>query len=247
MPVIDLATGARLDYVDTGGDKPPVILVHGLLGTGQTEFPTVIEWLRADYRVLAPSLRGYGKSLPKPRRFLVDFYQQDANDIIAFMNALNLAHAAIFGHSDGGEATLIAAGQNPQRFKAVVVTGALGYFGPTMRPYVDAMLTSSIEPETLKRHAITDAEAFMRGWVEAVKSMIDAGGRVSIQFAEKITAPLLLMLGDQDFLNPAAYGRAFVQKTPHGRFVLVNSGHNIHENAFDQFQKHVGPFLASNR
>jgi pimeloyl-ACP methyl ester carboxylesterase len=66
MPYIDIATGARLEYVESGTGEP-LIAVHGLLGTARRHLGRVIDWLAADYRVLGPSMRGYGQSRPHGR------------------------------------------------------------------------------------------------------------------------------------------------------------------------------------
>ncbi|MGA9873707.1 MAG: alpha/beta fold hydrolase, partial [Rhodococcus sp. (in: high G+C Gram-positive bacteria)] len=49
-----------LRYVDEG-DGPPVILVHGLLGSHQS-WAGQIERLAANHRVIAPDLFGHGDS-----------------------------------------------------------------------------------------------------------------------------------------------------------------------------------------
>lgn len=250
MPFAELKTGATLYYDDTdpggAGDKTPVIVVHGLLGTAALHFPRVTEWLKTDYRVIGPTLRGYGLSTPKPRTFPVDFYHRDAKDVLAFMDALEIEQAHILGYSDGGEVALIAGGAQPSRFKSIVAWGAVGYFGPDMRPVAQRMWPGDwITDEDMQRHVIPDRKAFVLGWINATKSMIDAGGDVSLSSAAKISAPLLLMLGDQDTLNPEAYGRNLVERVPNGRLVMFKCGHPVHDQAWDEFQPVVGAFLKS--
>lgn len=248
MAFAELKTGAKLYYDDTdpGSDKTPLIVAHGLLGTAALHFPRVTAWLKPDYRVIGPTLRGYGQSTPKPRTFPVDFYHRDAKDVLAFMDALEIEQAHIMGYSDGGEVALIAGGTQPSRFKSVVAWGAVGYFGPAMRPVAQRMWPGDwITDEQLKMHGIPDRKAFVLGWINATKSMIDAGGDVSLSIADKISAPLLLMLGDQDTLNPEAYGRNLVERTPNGRLVMFKCGHAVHDEAWDEFQRVVGPFIKS--
>jgi valacyclovir hydrolase len=247
MPFVDLPTNARLYYEDVGRGVP-VIAVHGRLGTGRDHLGAVIDWLRAEYRVLAPTLRGYGQSEPKPRRFPHDFYHQDAADLLAFMDALHIDHAHIMGYSDGGEVALIAAGIQPQRFISVAVWGAVGYFGEGMRPYVQRSYPPTwIKPEEIAQHSITNTDAFVLEWISAMKHMIDRGGDVSLSLAPNITCPLLLMLGDEDKLNPEAYGRKFVAKTKHGRLRMFKCGHGVHEERWDEFKRLVAAFLKTGR
>ncbi|MFN8376858.1 MAG: alpha/beta hydrolase [Anaerolineae bacterium] len=247
MPFADLATNARLYYDDLGkGDA--VIAVHGRLGTGRGDLGTVMDWLSADYRVLAPTLRGYGQSEPKPRRFPPDFYYVDASDVLAFMDALHITKAHLMGYSDGGEVALIAAGKQPARFKSVCVWGAVGYFGEGMRPYVQRSYPPTwISAEDRELHGIANPDAFALEWISAMKHMIDRGGDVSLSLAPNISCPLLLMLGDQDKLNPEEYGRKFVKQTPHGHLQMFKCGHGVHEERWQEFQRVVGRFLKSAR
>lgn len=244
----ELTTGATLHYIDTNpnSDKTPVILLHGMLGTAEMNFPTMIEWLRSDYRVIGPTLRGYGKSKPQPRVFPYDFYQRDSQDVLAFMNALNIEKAHILGYSDGGEVALLASAAAPERFHSVAVWGAVGYFGPAMRPVIQRYYPGEWITEDERRiHNITNPAAFVLGWVQAVKRIIDSGGDLSLSQADKITAPLLLMLGVDDTLNPVAYGQRFIERTPNGHLKTFACGHAIHDAQWDAFKTTVGEFLQS--
>ncbi len=251
MPYVDLATGARLEYVDTApGDsgKPVVIAVHGLLGTARRHLGRVIDWLAADYRVLGPSMRGYGGSKPKPRDFPPDFYRRDAADLLAFMDALSIAQAHLLGYSDGGEIALLAGGLAPERFRAIVAWGAVGYFGPRVREVVTApgyRERLAPTPTEMTLHGILDREAFAQGWIDAVLHMIDVGGGdVSLSTADRIAAPLLMMLGREDRLNPAEYAERYLERVGHGRLALFDCGHAIHDQQPEEFRRVVGSFLA---
>jgi valacyclovir hydrolase len=246
MPFAELSTGATLYYLDTGGDKPPLVLIHGLLDVPEVHYPKLLQWLSKDYRVIAPSLRGYGQSTPKPRIFPPRFYDHDAGDVLALIEGLKLEQVHLMGYSDGGEVALICAGTKPYLFKSVAVWGAVGYFGPAMRPAAQRMYPGDwIKEEDVQLHNISDRNTFVLGWIQSVKAMIDAGGDVSLSLAPKITAPLLLMLGDRDTLNPEDYGQNFVNRTHNGRLVMFSSGHAVHDQAWEAFQQVVGEFLRS--
>jgi valacyclovir hydrolase len=247
MPFAQLPTEAKLYYVDSGQaeKRTPVVLIHGLLGTAETEYPQVIEWLNKDYRVIAPTLRGYGKSTPKPRTFPHDFYQRDADDVVALIDTLQLGKAHIIGYSDGGETALIAAGKHPDRFASVTTWGAVGYFGQKTRAAAQRMFPATwISDEHVALHGIENADGFILGWIRSIHRIIDSGGDLSLSSADKINAPLLLMLGDQDTLNPIEYGQKFVDKAQNGNLETFNCGHAIHNEAWEEFQKVVGKFLS---
>ena len=248
MPFAEIATGARLHYEDEGSGEP-LLLIHGLMDVPRVHQAEIIDWLSADYRVIAPSLRGYGQSTPKPRDFPPDFYHRDARDVLALMDALALDQAHIMGYSDGGEVALLAPGLQPARFRSVIAWGAVGYFGPDMYAAAARAYPGDwIPAEDYQRHGITDIDPVMWEWVQAVQAMVTAGGDVSLSAAAYITCPLLLMLGDRDVLNPQAYGQNFVDRTAQGRLLMFSDcGHAIHKEQWPALQGAVGDVLAALR
>lgn len=247
MPFADISTGARLYYDDLGSNHAggtPVIAIHGWFGTARVDLGNVIDWLSETHHVIGPSRRGYGESLPKPRDYPLDFYHRDARDMIALMDALGIEKAHLLGFSDGGETALVAAGLAPERFKSVAVWGAVGWFGPEVRPIVQANYPATWMDEATKQlHGIENADPIVLQWVRALTHMIDKGGDISLSLAPKITAPVLLMLGEKDRLNPQAYGQKFIDQTKHGRLVMFDTGHGIHDEDFEGFKRAVGDFL----
>ncbi len=244
MPFAEISTGARLHYEEAGSGTP-FILLHGLVGTARTDLGQVMDWLAESYRVIGPSLRGYGQSTPKPRDFPLNFYHRDADDLLAFMDALALEKAHILGYSDGGEVALIAAARQPERFLSVMTIGAVGSFGPELRPAVQRVYPGDwIDEKTLQLQGIDNPAQFTLGWVTALKHCIDTGGDVSLSLAPNIVAPLLMMLGKQDTLNPSSYAQKYVQAAPNGKVMLFDSGHGVHQQDCGNFLRVVAVFLA---
>jgi valacyclovir hydrolase len=247
MPLIQLSTGARLHYVDTGHSSrhsTPVITLHGLLGTAEHDMGKIIAWLRAEYRVIGPTFRGFGQSEPKPRTFPYDFYQRDAADVLAFMDALQIEQAHIIGYSDGGEVTLLAASASPERFRSVMTIGAVGYFGATIRPIAQSYYPADwITPELCALHGIDNPDAFILRWIRAIVHIIDSGGDLSLSQVHQISAPLLMLLGEADRLNPVEFGQRLVERVPNGRLETFQCGHGVHKEAWDDFCRTARAFL----
>lgn len=250
MSLIELPGGASLHVIDTGTPpgsaetRPPVVLIHGMLGTPQTQLPALLDWLRQDYRVIAPTLRGYGDSLPKPRRFPHDFYQQDARDVLELLDYLDLPPAHLLGYSDGGEVALLLAGTAADRLRSVTVWGAVGFYGPQMRPAAQRMFPATwITNEQKMLHGFDNADAFVLEWIQTVRRIIDSGGDLSLSLAGQMRAPLLLILGTQDRLNPVEYGQRLVDAAPDARLQTFECGHAIHDEAWTAFRTTVSAFL----
>jgi valacyclovir hydrolase len=234
MPFAETKTGARLFYEDLNPDAEglPVVCLHGLLGTGRKDLGAVLDWLASEgYRVIAPSLRGYGESTPKPRDFPFGFYKRDADDILAFLEAIQIDKCHLLGYSDGGEVSLICAGTDPERFATVSTIGAVGYQGPEIRSIVMGYRPGSqwITAEECEMHGITDPDAFAAQWVRSTVMLVDSGGDIAVSLAPNITAKLLIMLGDKDTLNPRDLAEHFLEGVKDGRVESFDSGHPVHE------------------
>jgi valacyclovir hydrolase len=247
MPFAETSTGATLHYEDLNAAAGgiPVIAIHGLLGTARIQLGHVLDWLVTQgYHVIGLTLRGYGESLPKPRDFPPNFYHRDAADVIAFMDALHIEKAHLLGYSDGGETVLVAAGKAPERIASVAAWGAVGSFGPELRPVFQRTYPGTwITEEEKIMHGIPDADAFALAWVRSSVQMLDAGGDVSLSMADRITAPVLIMLGKEDTLNPIHYGQKFIDCTPNGKLAVFDCGHGIHDEQTAAFYKVVGDHL----
>lgn len=243
MPLAELATGAALHYEDTepNSDQIPVILIHGLLGTARGHLGHVMDWLNGEgFRVIGLTLRGYGESLPKPRDFPDDFYHRDSDDLLAFMDLRGIRQAHLIGYSDGGEVVLIAAGKFPSRAASCIAVGAIGNFGPELRPAFQRVYPGDWISEAEKlEHGIADAAQFTGGWVRATTRMIDSGGDISLSLAGRITCPLIIMLGQDDKLNPRRYGERFVKEVKRGRLEMFAGGHAVHDEQRPAFYEIV--------
>lgn len=242
MPFAETSTGARLHYehLNPQAGGIPVILLHGLLGTGRTNFAQVIDWLVGlGYEVYAPSLRGYGESEPKPRDFPFRFYERDADDIIAWLHTLNIQKAHILGYSDGGEVALIVGGKAPERCVSIATIGSTGYFDEQVRIVVQGYRPGSmwITADEMAMHQIPDADAFARGWQRSMLLLVDSGGDSCVSLAPKMTMPVLLMLGDKDRLNPRHNAQKLLDAgVPKGRIQMFEAGHPVHEEQTEQFK-----------
>jgi pimeloyl-ACP methyl ester carboxylesterase len=107
---IELATGIRMAYLETGpATGPAVILVHGLTDTSRSWSPAMRALHRLDpaLHILAIDQRGHGaSSLPAgagcAERPESCFRTADlADDLVAFMDAKRITSATLAGHSLG--------------------------------------------------------------------------------------------------------------------------------------------------
>jgi pimeloyl-ACP methyl ester carboxylesterase len=111
------ANGIKL-HVAEMGEGPAVILCHGWPETWYSWRHQLPALAAAGFRVLAPDMRGYGRSdRPEP----IEAYTQlhIVGDMVGLLDALDLSEAVIIGHDWGAPAAWNAALLRPDRFRAV--------------------------------------------------------------------------------------------------------------------------------
>lgn len=86
-----------LRFVDVGGG-PPVVLVHGLLGSHESWAPQIRK-LAKKHRVVAPDLFGHGKSDKPSGDYSLSSHAATLRDLL---DHLEISSAAFVGHSLGG-------------------------------------------------------------------------------------------------------------------------------------------------
>jgi len=96
------------------GDGPAVLLLHSTATDGRQWQPQIHE-LRRDFTVVAPDLRGYGRSPLMPEPF------SHAGDVVRLMDHLGLDRCAVVGSSGGGAVALQVASVVPERVNALVL------------------------------------------------------------------------------------------------------------------------------
>lgn len=115
----------KVAYFDNGPlDGIPVFLLHGFPYDIHSYDAVIPVLVSSGCRVITPYLRGYG-----PTQFLsVDTPRSGqqavlAHDLLAFMNALEIANAVLAGYDWGGRAACIVAALWPHRVRALVSVG----------------------------------------------------------------------------------------------------------------------------
>lgn len=103
---------------EAGEGAPALVLLHGFSGH-RDDFLGVLPALAERRRVLAPDLRGHGDSAAGPGASGWTF-EQLVNDLLAFLDALDLDRIDLLGHSVGGFVALRAALRAPERIRSLV-------------------------------------------------------------------------------------------------------------------------------
>ncbi len=122
-----IVRGIGMHYLDYSGPGPAIVLLHGL-SANAAEFGGLInEGLNESHRVIAPDLRGRGRSGKPATGYSMG---EHAADVIALFDHLGLDKVVLGGHSFGALLSIYLAAHYPDRITRVIVIDAAIVFHP---------------------------------------------------------------------------------------------------------------------
>lgn len=219
--------GVELEWQEVG-DGRPVILLHGLFSTGDTnwtKYGTAARIAEAGCRVILPELRAHGGSA-KPHDAAC--YPPDvlARDAAALVEHLGLTDYDLGGYSLGGRTTVrcLAGGMTPRR----AIVAGMGLTGLTeIRRRTDWFLHVIANPDSFERGSDGwMAAQFMRtnrvdG--EAVAHLLRSQVATTPAALAAIPTETLVLCGADDRDNGSAPDLAAA--LPHGRYAEMPGNH----------------------
>lgn len=261
------ANGLKLHYTRTGGQKPPVVLAHGVTDDGLCWTP-IAEALEGAYDVVMADARAHGRSDDSRQPWGI---AELADDLAGVIRGLGLEKPYVLGHSMGAVTALALAGRHPELPRAILLEDPPGFWMPPPEPSQDGDGFADMRAwiAGLKRKTyddlLADARAGSPGWPEAeVKPWIDSKLRLSsavvnglgpglvsgVDWAAllpRIACPALLITADPALgaaLDPAGQA-ALKALVPHLRVERVaGAGHNIRRDQPARFLAVVRAFLS---
>ena len=198
------ATGRRVAvngmqiYYEVSGSGEPLVVLHG----AYMNIPTmgeIIPMLAKSHRVYALELQGHGRTTDIDRPIT---YQNLADDVAAFMDAVGIPKADVFGYSMGAGAGLQLAIRHPARVDQLVAASVaydLKGWQPVFTEFipqmtVDMLAGTPLETEYRKLAANPD------GFRELARKLIALEHEPMAWEAEvkALKTPVLVIAGDAD-------------------------------------------------
>jgi pimeloyl-ACP methyl ester carboxylesterase len=127
---------SELLYFTERGSGPPLLLVHGVMVTGEM-FAPVVERLAMRHRVIIPDLRGHGRSRHLPPPYTV---VQLAADLSRLLDHLRIDAAAVLGYSQGGAIAQQLVLDHPARCARLVLACTYAFNMATIRENLEGHL-----------------------------------------------------------------------------------------------------------
>ena len=256
MQEIELSAGI-IEYEDTGGSGPVVVLLHGLV-MDSSLWRHIVRELRDAHRCVVPTFP-LG-SHRRPMRADADLSSQGIAHIQAeFLEALDLRDVTLVGNDSG--IFQITAGLYPERIARLVITPCEafenfppGLPGRTAEVVIKMPGGAFLLAQTLRLHALRRLP-FTFGWMAKrpiPNEIIDAWLRPlqtqrgvrrdltkfghtfdkgdMLAAAERLRSfdrPALVVWAPEDRVNPREYGRRFTELLPRARLVEISDSYTL--------------------
>ncbi len=251
--------GIHTHYLRTGGNKPPVVLLHGLTASGACWLP-LARALEADYDVVMPDARGHGNSSASEQGY---HYDNLAADTMGLIDALRLVNPILLGHSMGGMTAAVIASQNPNRFRGLILADPTFLTPQRQREVYESdvaaqhrrILTRSKEDflaEMRIRHSRRSSELIERIAQARFQTSIHAFEILTppnpdyVHLVNTLDLPSLLVIGGVGSIISSEVAAELAILNPRIQIVqIAEAGHGIPYDQPERFSAVVQAFLRS--
>ena len=152
------------------GSGTPLLLLHGL-GGDHTVWNSVIPEISASFRLLAPDLRGHGRS-PSPEGSTFGFGELEG-DLLGFLDGAGVPSAHVVGLSAGGFLALRLALDHPERVRSLTIIGA-GLFCDKHTQAVGERWAETYRDDGYEAYAVRlMKDLYYPDWAEAHLDLLD--------------------------------------------------------------------------
>ncbi len=238
-----------------GAGKPPLILLHGMLGSSRN-WQTTGRELASQFHVFALDARNHGRSPHAPE---MD-YPAMADDLFAWMDAQGLEKASLVGHSMGGKTAMLAACRHPERVEQLVVVDVapkdyawaahrvefaalneLNLADISSRREAEMRFEARVQDLGMRKFLATNLERTDAGWrwvvnLPVLTAALPVLEKNSLAPGDRYDGPVLFIAGGKSkYVQPADH-ETIRCHFPSARIeVIAGSGHNPHMDRREEF------------
>lgn len=248
----------RRDLIDFGGDGPPILLLHGLMGRATTWWPHA-GWLTRYGRVLAIDARAHGRSPHRGPSWRTPDFVADAAAVLR-----EHGPGVVVGHSMGGLHGLGVAAEHPELVTGLVVEDMAvdlrgrtveawrglfdawpvpfrslahlhAFFGPVVGPY----FAECVEERADGYHLLSDVDdlfAIAAEW----------GEREYWSWVDAVGCPVLVIEAEHTAMPPGQQAE-IAARAGGGHLRVAGAGHLVQASAPEVYRGAVEAFLSALR
>ncbi|MCW3126183.1 MAG: alpha/beta hydrolase fold protein [Bacteroidetes bacterium] len=208
----------------TWGKGEPVILLHGAMEYWR-EWERQIPAIAKDFKVIAIDTRGHGLSTFTDRELSYDLF---ANDIIQFIDKMNLDSVAVVGFGDGGIIGMEIAMKRPEKIHKLIAIGS--NIAPDTNAIYQAVL-DKVAAWNYEKMAFYLQVKFKENpnpkllpiLAKRMQKLLLNEPHLTLDDLNRIQCPTLIMAGDHDFIKLSHINYIF-SNLPNGYMSIIPAG-----------------------
>lgn len=248
--------GVDIHYIRTGGDLPPLVALHGLLGSGACLAP-LARSLESSFDVVLLDARGHGKSSAPSKGYL---YSDLAGDVAGLVKELKLQAPILLGHSMGGMTAAVAAANLGPSIAGLVLVDPTFISPEWQREVFESDIAGDHRRSLMSERAELLAQARLRHparSAEVQECLVDARLQTSLsafevltppnpdycELVKHISAPILLVIGDRGVVSLETAGKLRALNPLLRYETIADVGHGIPYDKPAQLGAAILPFL----
>jgi len=244
MPNV-MVNNTNLYYELHGPEAADVIVLSNGIFMSTASWGFQVAELKKHFRVLTYDCRGMWKSDHPEGPYSMELH---AHDLAELLKALHIAKAHIAGISYGGEISMAFALKYPDMVRSLIISSSVSQIDPLLmaigQSWAAAMATR--DPDML--YDVTLPYNFSESYIQANAGLLAASKKrygdmdfdsvselmkafVQLDLTgelDKINAPTLVMVGEDDILKPRKYSEIIASKIPGAELAVIpHAGHAV--------------------
>ena len=263
MPFVHATDGTRIHYEVTGkSGATPVLMIQGL-GASKNAWNLQRIAMATRFRIISFDNRGAGRSDKPTEPFTLE---QMADDALAVLDAAGIETAHVVGASMGGVISQIVAVKYPHRVRSLTLVCTACRNHPWRQELLQSWAKTAEEKgmiEVGKEAAqwVMSPRSFRRlvpafTWmgplaalrpIHSFVSQIDAILNTREDLVDQlstITAPTMVIVGNQDILTPRGDSEEIAERIPNAELVVISgAAHGLMMEHSSTFNKILIEFL----
>jgi len=263
VPFVSALDGTRIHYEVTGRiGRTPVLMIQGL-GASKNAWNLQRIAMATRFRIISFDNRGAGRSDKPTEPFTLE---QMADDAIAVLDAAGIETAHVVGASMGGVISQIVAVKYPQRVRSLTLVCTACRNHPWRQELLQSWAKTAEEKgmiEVGKEAAqwVMSPRSFRRlvpaftwmgplaalrprhSFVSQIHAILDTREDLVDQLST-ITAPTMVIVGNQDILTPRGDSEEIAERIPNAELVVISgAAHGLMMEHSSTFNKILIEFL----
>ena len=234
-----IALHAKLDFPEDAEKCPLVIVAHGFTGHMEERHITAVASAlnEAGFASLRVELYGHGKSGGSFRRHTIFKWVSELLTVIDYAAKLDfVTNLYLTGHSQGGLATILAGGMNPDRLKAIIPLSPAVIIkeGALKGDMLGAAFDPLHIPDTVEfpDGKLLDASYFRTAQLLPVEEAV-----------KRYRGPVLIVHGDEDEAVPYRCAVELEKEYENAKLVTIPGDDHCYDYHLDQVLEAVTSFV----